>query len=294
MARSARRSGGAEAGAALRMAVALIVLAFQVPMLDAGHAVVGAPRSPQRVQGPAPAPLRSTKAVISNPPAPVSSVPPAPSSNTAPVPPSPPPPAVTDPPRSRTLSVPWYHQEYELSCEAASLRMALAHEGIATTDTAILDIIGIDRRRAFFENGALRWGDPFTTFVGDPNGSEVALTGYGTYYPTIARAAAALGGSVLTAGQSIDAATVYAAILQGHPVVAWVTYQWVTPGRADYTAFDSRAVPYAGPVEHAVTVVGVDEGAVLINNPWSGPEWVSKATFEAAYAVYDQMAVILA
>lgn len=276
------------------MAVALIVLAFQVPLLDAGHPVAAVPGSPVWVQGPAAAPLSSEQPAPSSPPAPFSSVASVPSSTAASPPPSPPAPAPNDTPRARTLSVPWYHQEYELSCEAASLRMALANEGIATTDASILNIIGIDRRPAFFESGALRWGDPFNTFVGDPNGSEVALTGYGTYYPTIARAAAALGGSVLAAGQGIDAATVYAAILQGHPVVAWVTYQWVTPARADYTAFDSRAVPYAGPVEHAVTVVGVDESSVLINNPWSGPEWVSKTTFEAAYAVYDQMAVILA
>src|SRR5262245_12424509 len=294
MARSARCSGGAEAGAALRMAVALIVLAVQVPQLDAGHATVAVPTSPLRIRGPAPAPLWSAGPVQASPPALLQSAAPAPSSTTAPVQPSPEAMSQNDTPRTRTLSVPWYHQEYELSCEAAALRMALAHEGIATTDAAILDIVGIDRRPAFFENGALRWGDPFTTFVGDPNGSEVALTGYGTYYPTIARAAAALGGSVLASGQGIPAATVYAAVLQGHPVVAWVTYQWVTPARFDYTAFDSRTVPYAGPVEHAVTVVGVDEGSVLINNPWSGPEWVDKATFEAAYAVYDQMAVIVA
>ena len=294
MARSARCSGGAEAGAALRMAVALIVLAVQVPQLDAGHAVVAVRTSPPRIRGPAPAPLWSAGPVRASPLAPLPSAAASPSSTNAPVQPSPEAVSQNDTPRARTLSVPWYHQEFELSCEAASLRMALAHEDIATTDAAILDITGIDRRPAFFENGALRWGDPFTTFVGDPNGSEVALTGYGTYYPAIARAAAALGGSVLSAGQGIEPATVYAAILQGHPVVAWVTYQWVTPARADYVAFDSRAVPYAGPVEHAVTVVGVDQGSVLINNPWSGPEWVNKSTFEAAYAIYDQMAVILA
>jgi uncharacterized protein YvpB len=207
---------------------------------------------------------------------------------------SPPAPPPNDVAVARTVSVPWYHQDYELSCEEASLRMALAHEGIATTDAAILDIIGVDARPAFFDNGALRWGDPFTTFVGDPNGSEVALTGYGTYYPTIARAAGTLGGHVLIAGQGVDPAAVYDAILQGHPVVAWVTYQWVTPARNDYLAFDARTIPYAGPVEHAVTVVGVNQSSVLVNNPWSGPEWVSKSTFEAAYAIYDQMAVILA
>jgi uncharacterized protein YvpB len=193
----------------------------------------------------------------------------------------------------RILNVPWYHQAFELSCESASLRMALAYEGIATTDAAILNIVGDDPRSAIFVNGVMHWGDPFASFVGNVNGSEIALTGYGMYYPTVVRAARALGGSVLSAGQNISPAQVYRAVLAGHPVVAWVTYRWVVLHRQDYVAFDGRTIPYAGPGEHAVTVVGVDSNRVLINNPWSGPEWISKSVFERAFATYDDMAVIL-
>jgi uncharacterized protein YvpB len=195
---------------------------------------------------------------------------------------------------TRVLNVPWYHQAFELSCEEASLRMALAYQGIATTDAAILNIIGSDLRPAYFDATGLHWGDPFATFVGNVNGSELALTGYGTYYPTIAHAATVLGGHVLRAGQGIRPADVYAAVLAGHPVVAWVTYKWVIQHRKDYVAFDGKTVTYAGPGEHAVVVVGVTATRVLINNPWSGPEWISKSTFEPVYATYDQMAVILA
>ena len=53
-------------------------------------------------------------------------------------------------------------------------------------------------------------------------------------------------------------------------------------------------MPYAGPGEHAVTVVGVQPTKVLINNPSTGVEWIDKRTFEAVYAIYDHMAVILA
>lgn len=194
---------------------------------------------------------------------------------------------------SRILNVPWYHQVFELSCESASLRMALAYEGIATTDAAILNIVGSDPRAAVFENGVMHWGDPFVSFVGNVNGSEIALTGYGMYYPTVVKAANTLGAHVLSAGQGITPWQVYAAVLAGHPVVAWVTYKWVTLHRQDYVAFDGRTIIYAGPGEHAVTVVGVDPNRVLINNPWSGPEWVSKSTFERAFATYDDMAVVL-
>jgi uncharacterized protein YvpB len=86
---------------------------------------------------------------------------------------------------------------------------------------------------------------------------------------------------------------VYSAVLSGHPVVAWVTYNWLPATRSDYTAFDGRVIPYAGPIEHAVTVVGVTPTTVVINNPDVGREVIAKSLFEAAYATYNNMAVIL-
>ena len=194
---------------------------------------------------------------------------------------------------SRTLDVPLYRQKLALSCEAASLRMSLAYKGIATTEASILSLVGADTRGPYFEDAVLRWGDPYATFVGDVNGSEVLLTGYGTYYPTIAAAAARLGAVVLAGGQGIAPDALYAYILAGHPAVAWVTYEWVAATRSDYTAFDGTGIPYAGPVEHAVAIAGVSAANVLINDPDAGQYWIPKATFEAAYATYNQMAVVV-
>jgi uncharacterized protein YvpB len=171
--------------------------------------------------------------------------------------------------------------------------MALASEGINVTDAQVLQITGTDATSAYIDSAGLHWGDPYTSFVGSPSGSQVSLTGYGTYYPTIAKAATALGGMVLVAGEGIAPVTVYADVLAGHPVVAWVTYQWVSAQRSDYTAFDGSVIPYAGPVEHAVTVVGVTSTDVVINNPDSGQEVISKSVFEASYATYNNMAVVL-
>ena len=213
--------------------------------------------------------------------------------NPTPTPTAPPLPSAPPGTGSRVLSVPWYRQVYVLSCESASLRMALAYRGIATTDRAVLDIIGSDLRGPVFDSSGMHWGDPFATFVGNVNGSEVALTGYGTYYPTIAHAALVLGGHVLRSGQNILPAELYDAVLNGHPAVVWVTYHWVRLTRKDYVAFDGKTVTYAGPGEHAVTLVGVQPTRVLINNPATGVEWIDKATFEAIYAIYDHMAVIL-
>lgn len=197
-------------------------------------------------------------------------------------------------PTSAVLNVPVYHQHYELSCEEAALRMALAYQGIGVSEDQILAAEGIDLRRPVYDSaGQFHWGDPYAIFVGDPNGSEVALTGYGTYSTVIDRVATGFGGAVVRSGEGVAPADVYNGLLNGHPVVAWVSFDWRWHSNTRYTAFDGRAVQFGAPYEHAVTLVGVTPDAVLVNNPWTGQEWQSKATFEAAYATFNQMAVIL-
>jgi uncharacterized protein YvpB len=231
---------------------------------------------------PGPAPLPLEKLAESNRQAPVGVAP-------SPALPSPVPSST-----SKLLKVPAYRQAMELSCEEAALRMALAWENIAVTDQQVLDFIGIDTATATTDtSGNLRWGDPYVRFVGDPNGSQVSLTGYGTYYPTIGGAASHFGGNVLRQGQAIPPSVLYDQVLHAHPSVVWVTYQWATPTRNDYVAFDGRPIPYAGPVEHAVTLVGVRPDSVWVNNPLTGLERISKPVFEAAYHVFGDMAVVL-
>ncbi len=75
---------------------------------------------------------------------------------------------------------------------------------------------------------------------------------------------------------------VYAAILAGHPVIAWVALS-----AGPYASWTSPAgrqieVNYG---EHAVTLTGVDAGSVRLNDPLSGRRltW-SKAQFEQMWA----------
>jgi hypothetical protein len=58
-------------------------------------------------------------------------------------------------------------------------------------------------------------------------------------------------------------------------------------------AFDGRTVMYGAPVEHAVAIAGVADGFVLVNDPHGSQHWIAKPTFEAAYGMFDDMAVIL-
>jgi uncharacterized protein YvpB len=194
---------------------------------------------------------------------------------------------------SRTLNVPYYHQAHSLSCEEASLRMALASRGVNVSEDQILNDIGIDWRRAYWNAAGMHWGDPYANVVGDPNGSELNYTGYGTYHSTIARASRDFGVGIVASGENISPASVYQAILNGHPVVTWVAVDWRYHSPTYYQAFDGRTVQYGHGWEHSVTLVGVTPNAVLANNPWSGQQWIPKSTFESAFASLHDMAVIV-
>lgn len=204
------------------------------------------------------------------------------------------------PPGSVVLNVPYFAQIYSLSCEEAALQMALAYEGINQNQDAILGAIGVDRTPPQVDgNGnVVHWGDPYANFVGDPNGYREGAqygsrSGYGTYYTTIARVTTGFGGHVVQASEGIKPNVLYDALNNHHPSVVWVAWQYSPHPVTTYQAFDGRVVMYGAPWEHAVTLIGMSSGSVLINNPHGGQEWVTKATFEHAYEMFNQMAVIL-
>ena len=184
----------------------------------------------------------------------------------------------------RILSAPQYFQQHGLSCEAAALRMALGAFGINVAENTLLSQIGADLRPAYTNSTGFHWGDPYASFVGNVNGSERGLTGYGVYYPPIARVAQANGAAISQASEGIAPSTIYQAVLAGHPVIAWISFDWVYHRVTHYVAFDGRTVQFGSPYEHAAVVRGVTNGFVLINNPWFGVQWISKATFESSYA----------
>ena len=188
-------------------------------------------------------------------------------------------------------------QTRNLTCEEASLVMALSHQRITRTEDDVLSDIGIDWTPATFDpSGNLRWGDPYARFVGSPDGDESAFTGYGVYAPPIARAARDFGGVVLSSGQLNAPQAIYDAVLGAHPVVAWVTTDWAYYARQrNWITDDGTTIGWYGPHEHAVTVVGVERDLVIVDNPLQPGEWqrISKSQFEASFQTFANMAVIL-
>ncbi len=213
---------------------------------------------------------------------------------------SPSPPAAPSPrPTERVLDIKIHYQEHNLTCEAAALKMALAYEGIDVDEMTLIGYMTGDARPAAFDSHGhlVAWGDPAQGFVGNPDGHIERYTGYGVYDQPVAFAALLAGANVIAYGgglygSPIVPSEVYDAVVDGHPVVAWIGNTYRTVGLKQYTAYDGAIVSYTL-TEHAVTVIGVRPDAVLINDPWFGQHWHSKSQFEAAYATFEQMAVIV-
>jgi len=94
---------------------------------------------------------------------------------------------------------------------------------------------------------------------------------------------------------------VYAALAGGHPVLVWVETGWENARAAGYTGVwtswpdtGSKPIRYSL-IEHVVTLSGVSATQVRVNDPWkSGSQyWFSKAAFEASWADFNNMAIIL-
>lgn len=189
------------------------------------------------------------------------------------------------------------------SCEEVSLQMALSHENLFPSITTILNTEGVNDSVPGIGPGYTS-ADPMKTFVGNPNGFGGYNYEPGAYYGAIASVAPKLGGTVLATGENISPATVYNDIAEGHPVIAWITFNF--QHYASETIGNSQnSWPWAGPHEHCVLVVGVNRtnNTVLLYNPWSianeygvaypGANWVPEATFQSAYATFHDMAVVL-
>jgi uncharacterized protein YvpB len=185
------------------------------------------------------------------------------------------------------------YQNHPLSCEEASTSMALTHQGIYVSQDQILAEVGADLRPMYVDAaGRVRWGNAYETFVGNVNGSESNYTGLGTFYPPLVRVARAHGANILAYG-SMSAATIYARVIAGHPVVAFATWDWRWHPRRDYLSYDGRWIPWIGPVyaSHVYTVVGVSPSQVLVNDPIRGQYWISKGAFEAGYSDFQEAIV---
>lgn len=78
--------------------------------------------------------------------------------------------------------------------------------------------------------------------------------------------------------------------------MVWVETGWERVGYpliGTWTAWDGRSIHYSL-IEHTVTLSGVSETQVRVNDPWhAGSQyWIGKADFETSWRDFNHMAVI--
>jgi uncharacterized protein YvpB len=196
--------------------------------------------------------------------------------------------AVRDPIASR-MAAPVVAQRLRNNCEAAALEILMSTVG--------RDVDQLRIQRAFPTsgpldpqgNGDLRvWGDPQRGYVGRADGGGVA-GGFGVYPPPVRTTAQRLGVRLDDLTGS-DPSRVYARLLAGHAVMAWVGLSngpfgsWRSPqGRAVSVNFG----------EHTVVLYGMrSDGDLEVSNPLEGTREVwSRARFEAMWQLLGRRAL---
>ncbi len=193
------------------------------------------------------------------------------------------------------FNVPVHAQTMNLDCETAALQMGLEALGHYYSQSALFAFEPQDTRAPVLDPNnrkrVIQWGNPYTHFVGNVNGSDLGPTGYGIYYPVILSIARSHGAPSSTGGEGVSAAQLYAALAKGHPVLVWVETGWENARSAGYTGVwtswpdtGSKSIHYSL-IEHVVTLSGVSATQVR--------DWFGKAAFEASWADFNNMAIIL-
>jgi uncharacterized protein YvpB len=176
-------------------------------------------------------------------------------------------------------------------CEATSLSMLLSAAGVHVGQIRLQEQLprsGPLDPEPVAGSSLFRWGDPERGFVGRADGTGPD-GGFGVYEPPI-RALAARHGVKLIDLRGTSVAAVRAAVLAGHPVLAWVGLSagpyasWLTPSGRTIT------VNYG---EHAVVLVGATPNGFSVNNPLTGREFWSNELFSYRWKLLGHRALEL-
>ena len=266
----------------------LLLVATLLVLVAGTVAVFASPRYTVEAIHPTPSPLF----VIENPP-------PTPSPSPTPTPQ----PVAT--PTVVTFNVPVFKQLRNLDCETAALQMALGALGMNYTQNQLIAMQPQpDTRQPIMgtvngHKAVLQWGNPYKNFVGNIDGADLIPTGFGIYYPPLLALVQAHGVPKAEGGEGAangwTPARIYAALAAGHPVMAWTETGWGHPYVGYWTTFDEKIKIRYSLIEHVVTLSGVSPTQVRVNDPWhSGSQyWFSKSEFEASWADFNNMAIVL-
>ncbi|MFH1180840.1 MAG: C39 family peptidase [bacterium] len=190
--------------------------------------------------------------------------------------------------RVTLLETPLDWQDHKLSCEAASLKMALCGKGIRVSEEEIMAEIGVDTTS---RQGKV-WGDPYEKFVGEIDG-RICQTGYGAYWPAVARAALKWRESESFTNWNLE--NLINEIEQKNPVVVWgvlpdkplTDCSWYTREGKYVKAFREAHVRlligFVGPAD--------SPSQIILNDPLAGQLYWSTADFLKNWSAFNNSGV---
>jgi len=181
-------------------------------------------------------------------------------------------------------------QDYPLSCEAASLKMALKSKGVVVTEDEIMKSIGYSEP---FNRKNDVWGDPDEAFVGNIKG-KMCKTGYGVYWSAVAKTAEKYRPA--EAFSNWDLKKIVKELKNGNPVVVWGTLPKDLHDCSWYTEDGKHVKAYKEThVRLAVGFIGPSDNpeSIILNDPLSGQFYWSAEYFMKNWSAFDYSGVVI-
>jgi uncharacterized protein YvpB len=152
------------------------------------------------------------------------------------------------------LSVPYFRQQENFTCNIAALRMLLTYRGVTVAEQELKGIIG--------SSGSRGNGNPYKNHVTD----------YGTYWDAIEKGVRDFRPYRIFKDWSLG--ELIAEVQRGNPVMVWGQNGWSDPHEISWTAADGTYI-YAVNGMHSYVVRGFRGSAdnpthILVNDPWRG------------------------
>jgi len=195
--------------------------------------------------------------------------------------------------KSKILDIKFDKQDYILSCEVATLKMAFAYKGLKIEEDELFRKLPIDDKPPLFEDdGTIRWSDPNQVFVGNRNG-KMFQDGYGVHWRPIAKLARNYRDAGAFSDWTIE--DIRAEIDDNNPVIIWGYYG---PGETHkWYTWEGRRVD-AVKFEHTFLVHGyetVDGQIKFINviDPNRGKMKLGVDDFKLLWSFYNNSGVVI-
>lgn len=188
------------------------------------------------------------------------------------------------------LDIPIDWQDSPLSCEAASLKMALKYKNIIVSEKDIMDKIGYDT--TVRKDGI--WGDPNKAFVGRINGN-MCSTGFGVFNEAVTKVAENWRPAKAFTNWGIE--DIVREITLGNPVIVWGTLPVKTLTDCSWHTEDGVFIK-AYKETHVRLVVGFIEELdspikIILNDPLSGRLYWDQDFFLANWKTYNYSGIAI-